>query len=91
MDVLDQFAVALGFATHVSENSQIEDSVIMPESWIGPSCRLNRCIVGPGVELPAEFEATSSMICAPPTQTSDRVASIPREAGLAVIPIDDLE
>lgn len=81
--------VALGFATHVREDCQIENSVIMPESWIGPACRLRHCIVGPGVELPAGFDATRALICSPPTGATGHAFSIHDESGLAVIPIED--
>jgi len=81
--------VALGFATHVSADSQIEDSVVMPESWIGPACRLRQCIVGPGVELPADFEATRSLICSRPEESNDRAPSMRLIGDLAVIPMTE--
>ena len=61
-----QGRAALGYASYVSEESLVRDSVIMPEAWIGPGCRLERSIVGVGVELPAGFEAQGELICADP-------------------------
>ena len=81
--------VALGFATHISADCRIEDSVVMPESWVGPSCRLRQCIVGPGVELPADFEASRSLICAPPAESNGRAPAMRIEGDLAVIPMKE--
>lgn len=57
---------AVGMACLVGRGSQVEDSVIMPEAWVGPNCRLRRSIVGPGVELPAGFRAEDELVCADP-------------------------
>ena len=43
----------LGFGTRVDRDARIEDSVVMPEAWIGPGARLRRAIIGPGAEIPA--------------------------------------
>ncbi len=55
--------VAVGLAGLVSERVTLEDSVVMPEAWVGPDSRLRRCVVGPGVELPANFHAERELIC----------------------------
>lgn len=55
--------VALGFACHISEGARIEDSVVMPEAWIGPDCLLKRSIIARGVELPAGFRAEEALVC----------------------------
>jgi NDP-sugar pyrophosphorylase family protein len=54
---------AIGLACHVGKGSEIRDSVIMPEAWIGPGSRLDRVIVGPGVEIPADSSFENVMIC----------------------------
>lgn len=58
--------VALGLAAHVEAGSRIVDSVILPEAWIGPGARLERVVVGPGVEIPAGFVLREAMICTDP-------------------------
>jgi mannose-1-phosphate guanylyltransferase len=58
--------VALGYSSYVSEGTRIEDSVVMPEAWIGPRCRLRRAVIAQGVELPAVFESEDELICADP-------------------------
>jgi NDP-sugar pyrophosphorylase family protein len=45
--------VVLGFGARVEAGASIEDSVVMPEAWIGPGARLRRAVVGPGAEIPA--------------------------------------
>jgi NDP-sugar pyrophosphorylase family protein len=55
--------VALGLASRVGRDCHLEDSVVMPESWIGPSCRLERAVVAPGLELPAGFEVEQALVC----------------------------
>jgi len=55
--------VALGLATHISEDVHLEDSVVMPEAWVGPRCHLSHSIVDRGVELPADFRADHVLIC----------------------------
>lgn len=57
---------ALGYATHVSADAVIEDSVVMPEAWIGPSCRLKRSVIAEGVELPAGFAVERALVCLDP-------------------------
>lgn len=67
--------VAIGFAAHIGPDSHVENSIIMPESWVGPNCRLNRCVVTTGVELPANFEMQDGWIVAhngiPPGEQDD--------------------
>lgn len=79
---------ALGFASYVSEMSRLEDSVVMPEAWIGPGCRLRRCIVAPGVEVPAGFEMDSATICADPGPDTEIPDSTSRVGGILVAPLD---
>lgn len=65
---------ALGFSAHVTDGAHIEDSVVMPEAWIGPGCRLKHAVIGAGVELPAGMECESELVCI----DSDPGMSLPR-------------
>lgn len=69
--------LALGFATRVGEGASIEDSVVMPEAWIGPGSRLRRTIVGMATEVPAGFEASEVLLC------SDTDPGVALPAGVA--------
>lgn len=73
---------ALGYAVHVSEGTRIEDSVVMPEAWIGPNCRLTRSIVGQGVELPAGFVCDHQVVCTDPDPGLALPPSVERRRGL---------
>jgi NDP-sugar pyrophosphorylase family protein len=75
---------ALGYASHVSAGAAIEDSVVMPEAWIGPDCRLRRCIVGHGVELSAGFVAHDLAISADPGDGTVLPSDVERLGGLLV-------
>jgi NDP-sugar pyrophosphorylase family protein len=79
-----QFAgrVALGFSSYVSEGTRVKDSVVMPEAWIGPRCRLERSVIGQGLELPAGSEAESQLVCVDPDPSLELPSSTRREAGL---------
>jgi NDP-sugar pyrophosphorylase family protein len=80
--------VALGYACHVGEHCLVEDSVVLPEAWVGPGSRLRRCIVGQGAEVPASFEAEDSILCGDPGNTPDLPAGAWRADGLIVYPLD---
>jgi NDP-sugar pyrophosphorylase family protein len=56
--------VALGMASRVGERADLEDSVVMPEAWVGPDCRLRRCVVCQGIEVPAGLRAEDALLCA---------------------------
>ena len=45
------------------EDCYLEDTVVMPETWIGPHCRLKQAIIAPGLELPANFEIEQALVC----------------------------
>lgn len=66
--------VAVGFAARVGDDAEVEDSIVMPEAWLGPGARIRRSIVGPGVEVPAGFEGSDVVICQLETATADRDA-----------------
>ena len=62
---------AVGMACLVGAGSVLQDCVIMPESWIGPGSRLQRAVIGPGVEIPSRFSCRGALVCnAYPTRTS---------------------
>jgi NDP-sugar pyrophosphorylase family protein len=77
--------VALGYASHVSEDALVEDSVVMPEAWIGPASRLRRSIVGQDVELPAGFVGDGVVICADPGRQAPPIPRVERTNGLLVL------
>lgn len=58
--------VALGFASLIAEGATLEDTVVMPEAWIGPGTTLRRVIVGPGTEIPAGFHLENAVVCHDP-------------------------
>ena len=82
---------ALGFSSYVSEKARIADSVIMPEAWVGPRCRLEHSVIGLGTELPAGFECRDKLVCVDPDPTLELPPSTRREAGMllySLAPID---
>ena len=84
-----QGRAALGYASYVSEETRVEDSVIMPEAWIGPGCRIERCIIGVGVELPAGFESRGELICTDPGLGCDLPGFTRSVNGLLVSAFED--
>ena len=76
--------VALGFASFVGEGTVLEDTVVMPEAWIGPGSSLRRAIVGPGTEVPAGFQAEDALVCTDPDPAAPLPPDTERVAGLAV-------
>jgi NDP-sugar pyrophosphorylase family protein len=75
---------AIGYGSYVSEASRVEDSVVMPEAWIGPGSRLERCVVGQGVELPAGYQGRGELICLDTDPKRELPPSARRFAGLIV-------
>jgi mannose-1-phosphate guanylyltransferase len=73
---------ALGYASHLSNDVSIADSIVLPEAWIGPGCRLSRSIIGQGVELPAGFVADDSVICNDVDPALSLPPAISRDRGL---------
>lgn len=72
----------LGYSSYVSEGARIEDSVVMPEAWIGPKCDLKRSVIGQGVELPAGFACQDVMACQDADPTLELSSSTRREGGM---------
>jgi len=75
---------AVGLACLVGRNSEIRDSVIMPEAWIGPGSHLERVIVGPGVEIPADSDFRSALICRKPGSGRDSGPGVRRDGDLLI-------
>jgi mannose-1-phosphate guanylyltransferase len=80
--------VAIGLASQVRSGSIVEDSVVMPEAWVGPRCRVVRSVVANGVELPIGFVAVDSVICPDPGPDADLPPETRRVARLLVHPLD---
>lgn len=76
--------VALGLASRVGRDCHLEDSVVMPESWVGPSCRLERAVVAQGIELPAGFQVEHALVCRDPDPGATLADSTRRVDGLLV-------
>ena len=80
--------VALGFACRVGSGTRLRNTVVMPEAWVGPGCRLDHVVVAPGVELPAGYAARRALICSNTDAPDDLPANILRADGLLVRAID---
>lgn len=76
--------VALGLASLVAEGSRIEDSVIMPEAWVGPGTTLTRTIVAPGAEIPAGTHFENALVCSDTDPSAPLHAETERSGGLLV-------
>lgn len=76
--------VALGFSCYVSEDSRLEDTVIMPEAWVGPRCRLFRSVIAQGVELPTGFVSEDELICADTDPALELPPSTRRQDGMLI-------
>lgn len=62
-------SVALGFASQVGPRARLADTLVLPESWIGPGAELERSIVAPGVEVPIGFRASDALLV--PAETGE--------------------
>lgn len=78
--------VALGLASRVEKGARIEDSIVMPEAWVGPECQLRRCIVGQGIEVPAGFRAEDALLCTADPDREPPSRAVRRD-GLLVHPL----
>lgn len=76
--------VALGFASLVAEGARVEDSVVMPEAWIGPGAVLRRAVVAPATEVPAGMRIESAMVCSDPDPGAPLTPDTDRVQGLLV-------
>lgn len=75
---------AVGLACLVGKGSEIKDSVIMPEAWVGPGSSLERVIVGPGVEIPAHSEFQNALICGKPGSGCREDSGVRQEGDLLI-------
>ena len=80
-------AIDVNTGKYVGKSDRLEDTIVMPEAWIGPSCRLKRCVIGLGVELPAGFETESALVCADPGPGTSVSESTRRSNGLLIHPL----
>lgn len=55
--------VAVGMAAALAKDCRVEDSLVLPEAWVGAGAGLRRCIVGPKAEVPAGTVLEEKMIC----------------------------
>ncbi|MDH3227958.1 MAG: sugar phosphate nucleotidyltransferase [Thermoleophilia bacterium] len=74
----------LGFASYVSGGCAVQDSVVMPEAWVGPDCRLTRAVVGPGAEIPAGFTGENLLLCADRLRDAQCPPGVTRRDGLLI-------
>ncbi len=76
--------LAIGMGVMVGEGATIEDTVVMPEAWVGPGSALYRCIVGSGTEIPAGFEASDALLATDVDRDAALTPGVERVAGLLV-------
>jgi len=76
--------LAIGLGVMIGEKVSLEDSVIMPESWVGPGSSLRRCIVGPGTEIPIDFHASDAVIVAEMEPSAPLPAGVERAGNLII-------
>jgi NDP-sugar pyrophosphorylase family protein len=79
--------IALGYGSFVSEEATIADSVVMPESWVGPRCMIERSIVAHGVEVPASFRAADEILTVDPGPDVELPPDVRRQAGMLRRPL----
>lgn len=78
---LSGFLVA-GLGVSIGEGARLKDTVVMPETWIGPGASLAECIVGPGTEIPAGFVAERAILAADASPTEPPPRGCERQGGL---------
>jgi NDP-sugar pyrophosphorylase family protein len=76
--------LAIGMGVMVGEGAALEDTVVMPEAWVGPGSALRRCIVGSGTEIPAGFEAVDTLVATDVDRDASLAPGFERVAGLVV-------
>ena len=55
--------IAIGLSAALARGCQVEDSLILPEAWIGAGACLTRCIIGPKAEIPAGTVLDRKLVC----------------------------
>jgi len=78
---------ALGFASYVSGGAMVEDSIVMPEAWVGPDCRLRNTVIAQGVEVAAGTELEAAFVCADTVPGAEYGPSVRRANGMLIQPI----
>lgn len=76
--------LVLGLATRIGEGAHLQDSVIMPEAWVGPGARLQRTVVGMGTEIPAGIDLCGVLVCQDPGADIPLPPDVDRRNGLLV-------
>ncbi len=76
--------LAIGMGVMVGEGTKLENTVVMPEAWVGPGALLRRCIVGPGAEIPVGFEASDALIASDFETETALAPGVERTSGLLV-------
>lgn len=76
--------LAIGMGVMVGERATLEDTVVMPEAWVGPGSALRRCIVGSGTEIPAGLEASDALLATDIDRDAPLSRGVERVAGLLV-------
>jgi len=76
--------LAIGMGAMVGEGATLEDTVVMPEAWVGPGSTLRRCIVGPGTEIPLGFTAFDALLATDIDRDAAPDRGIERVSGLLV-------
>jgi ADP-glucose pyrophosphorylase len=76
--------LAIGMGVMVGEGARLEDTVVMPEAWVGPGSALRRCIVGSGTEIPSGFEASDALLASDVDRDAAVTPGVERVAGLLV-------
>ncbi len=74
--------LAIGMGVMVGEGATLEDTVVMPEAWVGPRSTLRRCIVGPGTEIPLGFNASDALLATDIDSDAGTAPGIERVSGL---------
>lgn len=77
-------ALAIGMGVMVGNGAKLEDTVVMPEAWVGPGCSLRRCIVGSGTEIPSGFEASDALLATDVDREAPLTPGVERVAGILV-------
>ncbi len=77
---------SLAMAARIGEDSRLEDTVVLEESWVGPGADLHRVIVGPYAELPAGFKARDMIVCPDLVPDRDPGPGVERRDGLLFRP-----
>ncbi len=76
--------LAIGMGVMVGQGAKLEDTVVMPEAWVGPESTLRRCIVGSGTEIPTGFEAADALLATDVDRDAALTPGVERVAGLLV-------